>query len=183
MSLDGRITRLPAEGTWITSERSRADAQRLRAEVDAILVGAETVRVDNPRLTVRGRKGARQPWRVVVTRSGKLPPEAHLFTDEHQERTLVFRGQSLRAVLKELGRREVTSVLIEGGMEVLGEAFDRRLADRVQFYVAPLILGGPKVCIGGRGAGSTREAPAIAQAEYRKLGNDLVLAGDVVYPA
>lgn len=183
MSLDGRITRLPNEGAWITGERARDHARKLRAEVDAILVGAETVRVDNPRLTVRpGRPGVPQPWRIVLTRSGNLPPQAHLFTDGHRDRTLVYRGRGLRAVLRDLGRRQVTSVLIEGGMEVLGEAFDRRLVDCVQFYAAPLLLGGPKLCLGGRGAGASLDAPVITRPEYRRVGDGLILTGDVLYP-
>jgi diaminohydroxyphosphoribosylaminopyrimidine deaminase/5-amino-6-(5-phosphoribosylamino)uracil reductase len=183
LSLDGRITRLPSEGPWLTSERSRADAHRLRAQVDAILIGAGTLRADNPRLTVRGVRGARQPWRVVLTRSGDLPADAHLFTDEHRERTLVYKKRSLPVVLRDLGARGVTSVLIEGGMQVLGEAFDRRLVDRVRFYIAPLLLGGPKLSIGGRGAASSLAAPVIVYPEYRRIGGDLVLSGDVRYPA
>lgn len=183
LSLDGRITRAPGEGQWLTSERARKDAHRLRGQVDAILVGAGTVRADNPRLTVRGVRGvrgARQPWRVVLTRSGKLPKRAHLFTDEHRERTLVYKKRRLEWVLRDLGNRGVTSVLIEGGMEVLGEAFDRRLVDRVQFYIAPLIVGGGKLAVGGRGFGS-REAPVIERVEYRRIGSELVIAGDVRY--
>ena len=183
LSLDGRITRLPSEGPWLTSERSRADAHRLRAQVDAILIGAGTLRADNPRLTVRGVRGARQPWRVVLTRSGELPAEAHLFTDEHRERTVVYKKRPLAAVLRDLGGRGVTSVLIEGGTQVLGEAFDRRVVDRVQFYIAPLLLGGPKLSIGGRGAAPSREAPVIEHPQYRRIGSDLVLSGDVRYSA
>ncbi len=175
LSLDGRITRLPSEGPWLTSERSRADAHRLRARVDAILIGAGTLRADNPRLTVRGVRHARQPWRVVLTRSGELPAQAHLFTDEHRERTLVYRKRGLASVLRDLGGRGVTSVLVEGGAQILGDAFDRRLVDRVHFYIAPLLLGGPKLAIAGTGAA----APAIANPEYRRLGDDLVLMGDV----
>ena len=177
LSLDARITRLPSEGPWLTGERSRADAHRLRAQVDAILIGAGTLRADNPRLTVRGIRGARQPWRVVLTRTGELPAHAHLFTDEHRERTLVYKKRTLAWVLRDLGRRGVTSVLIEGGMQLLGEAFDRGFVDRVQFYIAPLLLGGPKLSIGGRGA----KAPVIAHPEYRRIGSDLVLTGDVKY--
>lgn len=182
MSLDGRLTRPQGEGQWLTSAASRADAMRLRARVDAILIGAETLRVDNPRLTVRGVPGARQPWRVVVTRSGALPSDAHLFTDAHCDRTLVFRGKSLRAVLRELGRREITSVLLEGGGQVLGEAFDRRLVDRVQFYVAPLLCGGPVAAVGGRGVGATAEAPQLRNPRYDKIGSDLRLTAEVQYP-
>jgi len=182
MSLDGRLTRPPGEGQWLTSAAARADAQKLRAQVDAILIGAGTLRADNPRLTVRGVKGARQPWRVVLTRSGRLPKDAHLFTDEHRDRTLVYRGQSLRAVLRDLGRKQITSVLIEGGGQVLGEAFDRKLVQRVQFYVAPLLCGGPDVVVGGRGVGATVEAPLIRNPHYEKLGDNLRLTGEVEYP-
>lgn len=183
-SLDGRITRAPDAPRWITGEASRADTHRMRAEVDAILVGGETVRTDNPRLTVRGVKGeTRQPWRVVVSRSGNLPPEAALFTDEHRDRTLVFTGQTLRETLEELGRREVTSVLIEGGMRVLGEAFDERLVDQVCFYVAPLLSGGPKLVTGGVGVGSSAEAPRIVNPRYERFDDDLRMTGEVEYPA
>jgi len=178
MSLDGRITRPPGEGQWITSPASRADAHRLRARVDAILVGAETVRADNPQLTVRGIRGARQPWRVVLTRSGNLPSGAHLFTDEHRERTRVYQNKPLRAVLRDLGKRGVTSVLIEGGGEVIGSAFKGRLVDAVHFYIAPLILGGTKPAVAGSGSGSIR----IKNAVYKKIGDDLRVTGEVEYP-
>jgi len=182
MSLDGRLTRPPGEGQWLTNAAARADAHRLRAQVDAILIGAETLRQDNPRLTVRGVRGARQPWRIVVTRSGKLPKDAHLFTDEHRDRTLVYRGKSLRAVLRDLGRRQITSVMIEGGGEVLGEAFDRRLVQRVNFYLAPLLCGGPTVAVGGRGVGSTAESAIIRDPIYTPLGDNLRLTGEMEYP-
>ncbi len=180
LSLDGRLTRPPGEGAWLTSEKSRADAMRLRARVDAILVGAATVRADNPRLTLRGLRGSspRQPWRVVLTRGGRLPEDAHLFSDEYRERTLVFRGKSLRAVLCDLGKRGCTSVMIEGGGALLGSAFDARLVDRVHFYLAPLLCGGPAV-IGGIGAGSTRDALKLENVSFRKIGPDLLLTADV----
>ena len=181
MSLDGRLTRPPGEGRWITSPASRTDAQQSRARVDAILIGAQTLRNDNPRLTVRGIPGARQPWRVIFARKGALPAEAHVFTDAHRERTLVYRSQSLRAVLRDLGRREITSVLIEGGTRVLGEAFDRRLVDEAQFYIAPVLLGGPKVAIGGLGAGSNETAPRLANPCCKRIGDDLRLSGRVEY--
>jgi diaminohydroxyphosphoribosylaminopyrimidine deaminase/5-amino-6-(5-phosphoribosylamino)uracil reductase len=179
LSLDGRFTRSAGEGSWLTGEASRADAMRLRAKVDAILVGAGTVRADNPRLTVRGMRGdMRQPWRVVLARSGRLPKGAHLFSDGYRECTLVFRGRSLRAVLRSLAARGCTSVMIEGGGTLLGSAFDARLVDRVQFYLAPLLCGGPDV-IGGLGAGSTREAVRLENVSYRKIGSDIRLTADV----
>ena len=181
MSLDGRITRPVSEGPGITGPAARARVHRLRAQVDAILIGGETLRLDDPQLTVRGVRGARQPMRVIVSKSGKLPVHARVFQDMHKDRTLVYAGKSLRAVLRDLGRRDITSVLIEGGMRTLGEAFDHRLVDRVEFHVAPLLLAGPKVAVGGRGAGSTLESARLANPRYERHGGDLVLSGDVVY--
>lgn len=183
MSLDGRISRPPAEPQWITSPASRAHAHQLRARVDAILIGAETLRRDNPKLTVRGFPGARQPWRIVLTKSGRLPRGAHLFTDRFKEKTLVFQKKSLRAVLRELAKRGITSVLIEGGMRVLGQAFDYQLVDAVSFYVAPSILGGPTVAVGGLGVSKVASAAHIAQPTYTKIGDDLLLEGEIVYRA
>ncbi len=180
LSLDGRLTRPPGEGQWLTSPRSRADAMRLRASVDAILVGAGTVRADNPRLTIRGVPGfaKKQPWRVVLAGRQPLPQDAHLFTDDARERTLVFRRKTLAAVLRDLGRRGCTSVLIEGGGALLGAAFDARLVQRVRFYLAPMICGGPDV-IGGLGAASSAASARLANVRYERCGPDIIVSGDV----
>jgi diaminohydroxyphosphoribosylaminopyrimidine deaminase/5-amino-6-(5-phosphoribosylamino)uracil reductase len=179
MSLDGRIGSPPGR-RWITSESARSDAMKLRALTDAVLVGGETVRTDNPRLTVRGIAGARQPWRVVWSRSGDLPPTARLFTDRHRARTLVYTGKPLRVVLRDLGQRDVTSVLIEGGGRVLGEAFDRRLVNKIQFYLAPTILGGLTPAVGGRGVSSNESAVKLDGVEYRRIGGEIRVTG---YPS
>ena len=181
MSLDGRLTRPPGEERWLTSAASRRRANQLRAQVDAILVGAETVRADNPRLTVRSVRGARQPWRVVLTRSGRLPKAAHVFTDGFADRTLVFRDKPFGDVLAELGARDVTSILIEGGGEILGEALDANLIDRVQIYLAPLFTGGPVIAFPGRGAGATSEALRLRDVRYEKIGADIFITGKATY--
>ena len=177
MSLDGRLTRVPNEERWLTGPVARRHAMRLRAQVDAILIGAETLRRDNPRLTTRGIPGARQPWRVVLSRSGKLPRDAHLFADRFAARTLVYRNKALRQVLADLGRREITSVLIEGGGNVLGQAFDARLVDKVQFYLAPLFTGGPVLAVAGKGAGSTAGGAKLSQTRFERIGPDLIVTG------
>jgi diaminohydroxyphosphoribosylaminopyrimidine deaminase / 5-amino-6-(5-phosphoribosylamino)uracil reductase len=181
MSLDGRLTKPTGEERWITSTASRRHANRVRAQVDAILVGAETVRVDNPRLTVRGIRGARQPWRVVLSRSGRLPASAHLFTDQFADRTIVFRKQNLAAALAELGQREVTSVLIEGGGDLLGQALDARLIDEVQIYVGGVFTGGPVIAFPGRGAGSTAGAVRLRDVRYEQIGDDVFVTGQATY--
>jgi diaminohydroxyphosphoribosylaminopyrimidine deaminase/5-amino-6-(5-phosphoribosylamino)uracil reductase len=181
MSVDGRLTRPPGEEQWLTSAAARRHANRLRAEVDAILVGAETVRADNPRLTVRAVPEARQPWRIVLTRSRKLPKEAHVFTDRFADRTLVFEDKPLDDVLTELGSRAVTSVLIEGGGNVLGQALDAQLIDRVQIYLAPIFTGGPDIAFPGRGASATLDALRLRDVHYEKIGSDIFVTGKATY--
>jgi diaminohydroxyphosphoribosylaminopyrimidine deaminase/5-amino-6-(5-phosphoribosylamino)uracil reductase len=143
LSLDGRIVTPPGDDRWLTSPRARLAAHELRWVSDAILVGAETARRDNPRLTVRlpGRRGKVQPWRVVVTRSGKLSRTLHLFSDRLRERTLVFRNRPLTGVIAALGARGVAHVLIEGGGKILTEALRRGLVNEVAFFIAPALMG------------------------------------------
>ena len=180
MSLDGRLTRLPGESRWITGPEARRDAHQLRARVDAVLVGAETVRSDNPRLTLRGVRRGRQPWRVVLTRSGRLPRHGHLLSDKFSDRTLINKRKSLQSVLKDLGKRDITSVLIEGGGEVLGEALDKQLIDKVQIYLGPMLTGGPVVAFPGEGAGKTVDALRLREVEYQQLGQTVSISG---YPS
>jgi diaminohydroxyphosphoribosylaminopyrimidine deaminase/5-amino-6-(5-phosphoribosylamino)uracil reductase len=177
MSLDGRLTVPPNEGRWLTSAASRRHARRLRAQVDAIIVGAETVRVDDPRLTVRGSPGVKQPWRIVLSRSGSLPPRHRIFTDRFAERTLVYRKVNLTVLLAELGAKQITSILIEGGGDVLGQALDQNVVDKIQLYVAPLLSGGPTVAFAGNGAGSTDEAGKLERIRYERIGQDVCVTG------
>ena len=182
MSLDGRLTRTSGEPRWITGRAARHHAHELRARVDAMLVGAETVRIDNPRLTVRGVRGARQPWRVVLTRSGRLPQQARVFSDKFASRTVTYERKPLAAVLKDLGKRGVTSVLIEGGGEVLGEALDKRLIDKVQIYLGPIFTGGPVIAFPGRGTNKTADALRLRDVGYQTIGQTVCVTGypDVV---
>jgi diaminohydroxyphosphoribosylaminopyrimidine deaminase/5-amino-6-(5-phosphoribosylamino)uracil reductase len=177
MSLDGRLTAPPSESQWLTSATARRHAQRLRARVDAILVGAETIRTDNPRLTVRGHWGVQQPWRIILSRSGKLPRRARVFTDRFAERTAVYRDTDLRVLLSKLGAKEITSVLIEGGGDILGQAHDQRLIDKVQIYAAPVFTGGPTMAFGGAGADSTQNAARLQRIRYERIADDICVIG------
>src|SRR5213593_1722663 len=177
MSLDGRLTQSPVEPRWITGPSARRHARELRARVDAVLVGAETVRADNPRLTVRGTPRARQPWRVVLTRSGKLPRRARLFSDRLAARTLIYKGQSLAGVLKNLGKRGMTNVLIEGGGELLSQALDARLIDKVQLYLGPILTGGPVIAFPGGGAENTANALHLRCISYRRIARSVCITG------
>ena len=178
MSLDAHIAS-PPDRRWITSEAARRDAMRLRAECGAVLVGAETVRTDNPHLTIRGLRVKEQPLRAVWSRSGQIPSNCHLLTDEHRDRTIIYKGKPLAAVLRDLGKRGVQHVLIEGGGKTLGEALDQRLIDRIVFYIAPVLLGGPTPALGGHGVPSNESAPRLKTPTYRRIGPDLRVEGEI----
>jgi diaminohydroxyphosphoribosylaminopyrimidine deaminase/5-amino-6-(5-phosphoribosylamino)uracil reductase len=177
MSLDGRLTRPAVEPRWITGHVARSHARELRAHVDAVLVGAETVRTDNPRLTARGARRTREPWRIVLTRSGKLPRRARLFSDRLAARTLIYKGKSLAGALKSLGKRGVTSVLIEGGGDVLGQAMDAHLIDKVQLYFGPIFTGGPVIAFPGRGVENTANALRLCRVSYQRIRESVCITG------
>jgi diaminohydroxyphosphoribosylaminopyrimidine deaminase/5-amino-6-(5-phosphoribosylamino)uracil reductase len=149
-------------------------AHELRWESDAILVGAETARQDDPRLTVRlpGRRGKVQPWRAVVTRSGKLPRKLHLFSDEHRDRTLVFQKQPLAEVVAALGALEVSHLLIEGGGEIITEALRAGLVNEVAFFIAPAVMGTV-----ARALGKLDTPLKLREVSYRMVGPDLLCRG------
>lgn len=178
MTLDGRISSRP-DHRWITSAAARRDAMQLRAEHDAILVGGATIRDDNPKLTVRGIRGARQPIRVVWSESGNLPTDAHVFSDENRDQTRVVIGKSLAETLSDLGRDGITSVLIEGGGRTLGEAFDQGLVQRVVFYMAPDFSGGPTPAVGGIGVDHSGAGLKLDNLSVTRIGRDLRFDGVV----
>lgn len=183
VSLDGRITRPAGEGQWLTGPEARADAMELRSTCEAVLVGAGTVRTDDPALTVRSpalRDGQAQPWRVILTRSGDLPDEARVFTDEHRARTLVFKNQPFEAVLRDLATRGVMSVLVEGGGQVHAAAFSGGWVDEVIFFVAPLISGsGRPVVASAAFSGGSRSLQFI---DCKQVGADLRIRALVTKP-
>jgi len=179
MSLDGRIDSPPSR-RWITSAASRKEAMRLRASVEAILVGGGTVRADDPALTIRGirlPKGHPQPWRIVWSKSGNIPKNCKLLTDAHRDRTVVFTGLTLRKVLQELGKRGISSVLIEGGGQTLGEAFKGSLVDEVRFFIAPVIQGGNVPTVIGH-----ITPVRLTDVTCTKIGSDIMISGMVKKP-
>jgi len=168
MTLDGSLA-VPGR-RWITGAEARAEVQKIRAGCDAILVGAETVRKDNPRLTVRNMGGI-QPWRVVVTRSGKLPCRARIFTDDHRGRTLVYRRKNWSHILKDLHRRGVCRMLVEGGAET---AADLQAAGKIHeliFHLSPQA----GLSRGPRWEGWLNALPRDIR--FRSLGRDMELRG------
>jgi diaminohydroxyphosphoribosylaminopyrimidine deaminase / 5-amino-6-(5-phosphoribosylamino)uracil reductase len=181
-SLDGRITRPPGESAWLSNELSRRQVQRLRATVDAILVGAETVRRDDPALTVRDINVRRQPWRVVVTRTGQLPRTARIFTDRFQDRTLVYQNRSWNEIFDDLGQRGVTRLLVEGGGYLLGQLFDERRIDELWSFFSPLLTGGSKPGFGGVGVTRNESAVSLLETKFERFGNDVLVRGFLTDP-
>jgi diaminohydroxyphosphoribosylaminopyrimidine deaminase/5-amino-6-(5-phosphoribosylamino)uracil reductase len=176
LSLDGKIVAPAKDDRWLTSGAGREAAHWLRFESDAILVGAETARRDDPKLTVRlpggeARKKT-QPWRIVWARSGKLPRGLHLFSDAHRERTRVFRNVALKKVLAELGARGISHVLIEGGGRVLTEAFRAGVVNEVAFFIAPAAIG-----TATRALGKLKVPVRLHEVSYETVGVDLLCRG------
>lgn len=143
MSLDGRICDDCGDAKWVSSENARRlTGSTLRERNDAIMVGAETVRRDNPSLLSHGERND-DLIRVVVSKSGKLPKDAQIFTDGAPNKTLVF--DDARKALEELGRMGVTSVLCEGGMKLAVSLAEQGLVDKWITVLAPKVIGHGKI--------------------------------------
>lgn len=169
-TMDGRTAAADGTSKWITSAEARSDAHQLRAESGAILVGAGTVRDDDPHLTVRGMdlgsdENAPEPLRVVL---GKAPEGASVHP------CLEVSGD-LEDILGELGRREVLQVLVEGGANVAGQFHRQGLVDRYVLYQAPALMGGAdgRPLLDGPGAPTIDGLARFELAELRRIGPDV----------
>jgi len=163
-TLDGRTAAADGSSRWITGEAARTDAHRLRAESDAVIVGAGTVRADDPSLTVRHVAG-RDPLRVVL---GHAPSEANVHP------ALEIEGD-LGQVLDELGRRDVLQALVEGGATVAGDFHRAGLVDRYVLYLAPALAGGDdwRPLLAGPGAATIDDVWRGRIVSVDRLGDDL----------
>jgi diaminohydroxyphosphoribosylaminopyrimidine deaminase/5-amino-6-(5-phosphoribosylamino)uracil reductase len=183
MSLDGRITRPHGEGQWLTGEEAREEVQLLRGEADAILTSGETLRRDDPAMTIRSAKVSSekvQPWRVVLTRKGVEKRGLRLFQDDFRERTLVFENMPKYEILRTLAAEcGATTVLLEAGGELLGSFLDEGLIDEWVVYLAPLVTGGPVVAVGGEGSATLEERISLEKISIQRVGKDLCARGVV----
>ena len=207
-SLDGKIATRTGDSRWITGEQSRARVHELRHEHDAILVGAGTVAADDPLLTDRSGEARRRPLaRIILDDQLRLRADSRLARTAREAPVVVFAspsvdaslispleqggvdvvkeksgGRDLDAVLRELGRREIQGLLVEGGATVAGAFLDAGLVNKLTVFVAPLIIGGSDApsAIGGLGAAKISDAWHLENIEIVKHGSDLEITG---YPA
>ncbi len=179
-TLDGKISMPNGESQWITGEIARKHVHELRSLHQAILIGAETLRKDNPKLNVRldDFKGE-QPYRVVLTNSGNLPKESHLFTDELKEKTIVYQNQSLKEVLEDLYQKKIINILIEGGASIATAFMREKLVQRVSLYMNPSFLGAGKMALHDFGVTDLNSRPHLKNLKHEWLGSDLYLTGRI----
>ncbi len=139
MSLDGMISKQRGKKTWLTSPVTDRFVHRLRAESDAIIVGKNTVMIDNPHLGCRLVKG-RDPLRVVLGDKKQIPGNYKIFRDDN---VFFYTGRDLRALLRRLGKRSISTVLVEGGAEVFTSFVNSKLVDRIIVIFTPKLIGNP----------------------------------------
>ena len=204
-SLDGKIATRRGDSRWITGPEARARGHELRHGVDAILVGAGTVREDDPLLTDRSNLGRRRPLvRVVLDGRLSIPANSQLARTAKESPLVVFgdarenreaatmlrnlgaeiiddelRSRDINLVLQRLKELSIQSVLVEGGSSVAAAFLEAGLVDKVSFFIAPMIIGGQDLpsAVGGSGAGKLSEALRLKRVTTQRLGSDIEITG------
>ncbi len=202
-SLDGKIATKTHDSKWITNEQARRAARKLRNEYQAILVGIGTVLKDDPHLGVRV-KGRRDPIRIILDSTFKIPLSSQVLRDtnvvlvttqkadrekkkqleEKGIQIISFDGDTifLKDLLKELYKRNIISILVEGGSQVLGSFVDEKLVDKVYTFYAPIIIGGEKAipAVGGLGNDIVSDSLKLSSVSLKKYGDNFMVSGDIL---
>ena len=173
-TLDGRVAAGDGSSRWITGPQARDQGHRLRTDVDAVLVGTGTVMIDDPQLTARGEPAPRaQPLRVIVGYRD-VPPASRVWDD--QALTIQLRTHDLREALVQLFDRGVRSVLVEGGRTIATSLLVRDLVDRLDWFVAPALLGDAGLpAVGDLGISGITGALRWSVISQQILGSDTYL--------
>jgi diaminohydroxyphosphoribosylaminopyrimidine deaminase/5-amino-6-(5-phosphoribosylamino)uracil reductase len=205
-TLDGRIATRRGESRWITGDAARQLVHRWRDQMDAVMVGAQTVMADDPELTCR-RRGGRNPLRVVVDGSLRIAPGARVLTNDLAAGTLVattvasgsklskmrqngvhiesFPGTGggrfgLAALMRRLARRGVSSVLLEGGADLAAAALREGVVHRLACFLAPTLIGGDgRPMLAGLGVETLADAIALQGVRTRRVGTDLLVEAEI----
>lgn len=202
MTLDGRIATRTGHSQYISNPQSRSIGYAWRAQYDAILVGINTVLIDNPRLTAR-TPGAPNPVRIVLDSRLRIPLTSRVLEptarriivttarhDPEKKKQLESLGVEvlvlpeetpdhidLQALLATLGKQSITSILVEGGSEIATDFLERKLLQKGAFFIAAKILGSGKSAFEGRGAEKMDDAWQLKNISIRKVGNDVLVMG------
>lgn len=202
MTLDGKIATPEGDSKWITSDKSRKFVHVLRSRVDALLSAYGTVLKDNPKFTSRIKKG-RDPIRVIIDPELKIPLSYYVYNPPPKTISIVNKNKlsndkitrilergvellnfssekvDLKWLMEELGRREITSLLIEGGASLNSYALWSGIVDKIMVFVAPKIIGGINSypCVGGSIYKSLPEAFKINKIRVRRIQEDLLIEG------
>jgi len=209
LSLDGKIATKMGESKWISNEESRAYANRLRSTSDAIMVGINTVILDNPSLLPKGAKPKRYPVRIVLDSKLRIPLGCDLVKTAAAHKTLVFtlpdaradKGDRLAALgvevirvapadngrialpelCEELRKREITSVIVEGGGEVNSSFLKEGLFDKVVLFYGPMFVGGVRAAglVSGKGVDFLKDSYQVDVVSVKKLKDDICVEGYV----
>lgn len=197
MSLDGKIATRTGDSKWITSEISRKYVRHLRDKYDAILVGSNTVLKDDPFL--KGFK--REQKRIILDSYLKIPLKSKVFRDKNvfvavtdkapksKINALIKRGIDFKIfkskggkipfnpLLRFLGGKNISSILVEGGSEIFGSFIDEKLVDKFYWFIAPKIIGGrdAKIAVGGEGVSKMAQAMDLADCSFRQVGPDVLV--------
>lgn len=192
-TFDGKTAMMNGESQWITGEKARTHVHMLRSLHQGIITGGETVRKDNPRLTVRlPDYEGNQPWRIVFTKSGDLPSSHHLFTDEYKAQTLIYTENNLsfkfpeNQVIKinnlleamdDLFKRGLVKLMLESGSCLASDFMNAGLIDRISLYQNPSFLGEGKNIFRYLDIKNLNARPRLTHLESEWLDEDLYLTG------
>lgn len=199
-SLDGKIATKTGDSKWITNENARIFARGLRSNYQSILVGINTIIKDNPHLGAR-KRDKKDPLRIILDSELKIPLNSQVLRDDNvlifttenadKERLKILKKKDIaiiscgrkkieiKKVLSELNKREIISILVEGGSKVLGSFIDQRLVDKVYAFYAPIVIAGEKAftTIGGNGVKSVGEALRLKNVDIKRFGDNILIVG------
>lgn len=206
-TLDGKIAASDGSSKWITSDKARTLAHRMRSENDAILVGIGTVLSDNPSLNVRLTKGV-NPRRIVLDSRLRIPLNASLLCDSLVEKTIVVTTPSapqeklseikkrgaqvwtvpadnknqvhLKKLLNKIGQEKIASLLVEGGSLIFSAFLKEKLVDRLSIFLSPKILGGGLDAISDLGINNLQHALRLADVRIQQIEEEVLISGRVV---
>ena len=175
MSLDGRAAAADGTSQWITGEETRAKVHRDRSEHDAIIVGINTVLVDNPRLTARTPEGDLYPHQPLAIVMGHRDVPQDAVIREHPGGFEHVNDHDVQALLTSLGERDIRSVYVEGGATLASAFLAEGLVDELHITMGPMLLGGPNLAITDLGVSTMANAHRLSITDIQRLGEDIVL--------